>query len=111
MGVLATQGIDRSDRARRGLRRTAEHETFGPQGDDWVMASWQRAKRSCLIGMTAAIAAMEIPSRLRRSSWYDKFAHEVFNCMGNVFSRTSSVNHKALILTQLSGTTSVNKSG
>jgi hypothetical protein len=37
MGVLATQGIDRSDRARHVLQRTAEHENLRPQGDDWVM--------------------------------------------------------------------------
>jgi len=44
-------------------------------------------------------------------SWYDDFAHELFNYTGNVFSRTSSVNHEALIVQQFSGTTSVNKSG
>jgi hypothetical protein len=38
------------------------------------------------------------PVTWRRSSWYDDFAHEVSNNMANVFSRTSSVNHEALIL-------------
>src|SRR5215831_10644012 len=110
MSVLATQGIYRSDRARRVLRRTAEHETLGLKattGHDVIAArkaimpdrddGGHRRKWS--------------PSRPQRSSWYDKFADEVFNCMGNVFSRTSSINHEALILIQFSGTTSVNKSG
>lgn len=38
------------------------------------------------------------PVTWRRGRRYDDFAHELFNNMVNVFSRTSSVNHKALIL-------------
>jgi hypothetical protein len=59
MGVLATQGIYRPDRAWHVLRRTAEHETLQPQGqgDDRVMTSRQRAERP--IGMIAAIAVMD----------------------------------------------------
>jgi hypothetical protein len=49
-----------------------------------------------MIGISGATRMQEGTSR--RSSWYDDFAHEVFNNMVNVFSRTSSINHEALIL-------------